>query len=61
MEEQMKNLGESAGLFEVNFPDYKQLRACRREVFLLKGLWDMIDAVITSIGKFHYGLCFIPT
>ena len=45
----MKMLGESAGLFEVNFPDYKQLRACRREVFLLKGLWDMIYAVLTSI------------
>ena len=45
----MKMMGGSAGLFEVNFPDYKQLRACRREVFLLKGLWDMIYAVLTSI------------
>lgn len=45
----MKTLSESAGLFEVNVPDYKQLRACRREVFLLKGLWDMIYAVLTSI------------
>lgn len=49
MEKEMKTLAESAGLFEVNFPDYKQLRACRREVCLLKGLWDMIYAVLTSI------------
>ena len=28
----MANLQESASLFEVNTPDYKQLRGCRREV-----------------------------
>ena len=31
----MKELCESAGLFEVNVPDYKQLKACRKSV---KGL-----------------------
>ena len=47
----MNALSESAGLFEVNFPDYKQLRACRREVFLLKQLWDMIEVVLSSIEE----------
>lgn len=51
MEEEMNALSESAGLFEVNFPDYKQLRACRREVFLLKQLWDMIEVVLSSIDE----------
>ena len=51
MEEEMNALSESAGLFEVNFPDYKQLRACRREVFLLKQLWDMIEVVLSSIEE----------
>ena len=51
MEEEMNALSESAGLFEVNFPDYKQLRACRREVFLLKQLWDMIGVVLSSIEE----------
>ena len=47
----MNALSESAGLFEVNFPDYKQLRACRKEVFLLKQLWDMIEVVLSSIEE----------
>ena len=32
MEQVMADLQESASLFEVNTPDYKQLKACRREV-----------------------------
>ncbi len=32
MEEEMYSLKESAGLFEVSLPEYKQLKACRREV-----------------------------
>ena len=32
METDMAALQESAGLFEVNVPDYKQLKACRKEV-----------------------------
>ena len=51
MEEEMNALSESAGLFEVNFPDYKQLRACRKEVFMLKQLWDMIEVVLSSIEE----------
>ena len=45
----MRDLAESAGLFEVNMPDYKQLKACRKDVCLLKTLWDMIELVVTSI------------
>uniref|UniRef100_A0A8B9VFM5 Dynein axonemal heavy chain 17 n=1 Tax=Anas zonorhyncha TaxID=75864 RepID=A0A8B9VFM5_9AVES len=37
------------GLFEVAVPEYKQLKACHREVRLLKQLWDMIVLVNTSI------------
>ncbi|XP_071813348.1 dynein beta chain, ciliary-like isoform X2 [Apostichopus japonicus] len=49
METEMAALKESAGLFEVNLPDYKQLKACRREVRLLKVLWDVIFLVRSSI------------
>ena len=38
MEQVMANLHESASLFEVNIPDYKQLKACRREVRYCKSL-----------------------
>jgi len=49
MEKEMEQIAESAGLFEVNMPEYKQLKACRKEVCLLKTLWDMIFLVIGSI------------
>eukprot|EP00058_Branchiostoma_floridae_P013849 XP_002599337.1 hypothetical protein BRAFLDRAFT_275161 [Branchiostoma floridae] len=48
MEQEMAALQESAGLFEVNVPDYKQLKQCRKEIKMLKTLWDMIILVITS-------------
>ncbi|KAL4648151.1 dynein heavy chain 9, axonemal-like [Arapaima gigas] len=48
-ESTMAAITESAGLFEVNIPDYKQLKQCRKEVLLLKELWDMIIVVDSSI------------
>ena len=50
MEGEMTALAESAGLFEVNMPDFKQLKACRREVMMLKTLWDMVRLVLSSIN-----------
>ena len=41
----MALLLESAGLFEVNVPDFKQLKQCRKEIKLLKQLWDYIVIV----------------
>ncbi|XP_010617035.1 dynein heavy chain 17, axonemal [Fukomys damarensis] len=49
METAMEALCKSGSLFEVTVPDYKQLKACRREVCLLKELWDMIVMVNSSI------------
>uniref|UniRef100_F7AU91 AAA+ ATPase domain-containing protein n=1 Tax=Ciona intestinalis TaxID=7719 RepID=F7AU91_CIOIN len=49
MENEMKKLYESAAIFEINAPDFKQIKQCRREVILLKSLWDMITLVKTSI------------
>nr|CAB3238531.1 dynein beta chain, ciliary-like [Phallusia mammillata] len=49
METEMGALQTSADLFEVNMPDYKQLKACRRELRHLKRLWDMIILVRTSL------------
>lgn len=48
MEGIMEALSKSGGLFEVPVPDYKQLKACHREVRLLKELWDMV--VVVSAG-----------
>lgn len=50
----MQALCKSGSLFEVTVPDYKQLKACRREVCLLKELWDMIVMVRQcSLGTRH--------
>nr|XP_057916965.1 dynein heavy chain 9, axonemal [Doryrhamphus excisus] len=45
----MTSLVESASLFEVTVSEYKQLQQCRREVGLLKELWDMIAVVESSM------------
>jgi dynein heavy chain len=40
MENNMIKLDKSAQLFEVQVPDFKQIKQCRKEVKLLKSLWD---------------------
>uniref|UniRef100_A0A8C5WIH4 Dynein axonemal heavy chain 17 n=1 Tax=Leptobrachium leishanense TaxID=445787 RepID=A0A8C5WIH4_9ANUR len=53
MEATMASIYESAALFEVNVPDYKQLKQCRKEVCLLKELWDMITLVTSSMNDWQ--------
>ena len=49
MEREMTTLADSASLFEVNIPDFKQLKQCRKEIALLKTLWDYTEIVRSSI------------
>ena len=51
MEINMKELQDSAVLFEVEVPEFKQLINCRREVKMLKQLWDYIFLVRTAIDE----------
>ncbi|KAG8542256.1 hypothetical protein GDO81_027097, partial [Engystomops pustulosus] len=53
MESIMASIYESAALFEVNVPDYKQVKQCRKEVCLLKELWDMISLVTSSMNDWQ--------
>ncbi|XP_043925657.1 dynein axonemal heavy chain 9 [Protopterus annectens] len=53
MESTMASIYESAGLFEVSVPDYKQLKQCRKEVRHLKELWDMICLVETNMNDWQ--------
>lgn len=53
MEAMMASIFESAALFEVNVPDYKQLKQCQKEVRLLKELWDMITLVTSSMDDWQ--------
>ena len=49
MEKEMQQLLESAQLFEVNVPEFKQLKQCRKEIGLLKALWDVVNVVQSSM------------
>ncbi|KAF7248346.1 Dynein beta chain, ciliary [Varanus komodoensis] len=49
LEAEMKNLQETANLFEVSVPEYKQLKQCRTDAILLKSVWDMVVFVQMSI------------
>ncbi|XP_052825334.1 dynein beta chain, ciliary isoform X1 [Octopus bimaculoides] len=51
MEKEMESLQISAALFEVNIPDFKQLKQCRRDLRLLKHLWDYIEIVCSCISE----------
>ena len=53
MEDNMNQLYESAGLFEVTVPEFKQLKACRRDTIMLKSLWDMIFLVQSSFADWE--------
>ncbi|XP_029444925.1 dynein heavy chain 11, axonemal [Rhinatrema bivittatum] len=49
LEEELLRMQKSANLFELVIPDYKQMKQCRKEIKLLKGLWDIIFYVKSSI------------
>ncbi|KAI8438868.1 hypothetical protein MSG28_011209 [Choristoneura fumiferana] len=49
LEESMKGIQESGSLFEVNVPEFKLLKQCRKELRMLKQLWDYVYIVRTSI------------
>jgi dynein heavy chain len=38
----------AAGLFEVNIPFFIQLKQCRKELSLLKTLWDYVFVIRSS-------------
>ncbi|XP_077131681.1 dynein beta chain, ciliary-like [Ranitomeya variabilis] len=49
LEDELRKLQDTADLFEVGIPEYKQLRQCRAASILLKSVWDMVIFVRTSI------------
>ncbi|XP_054427204.1 dynein axonemal heavy chain 9 isoform X2 [Pteronotus mesoamericanus] len=49
MESTVASISDASSLFEVNVPDYKQLKQCRREVCQLKELWDTVGMVTSTI------------
>ena len=50
---EMDDLADKAALFEVNIPEFRQLRNCRREVILVKETWDLATLVNSSINDWR--------
>ena len=44
LESEMALLLQSAHLFDVTVSEYRQLKCCRKEIVLLKSLWDSVGA-----------------
>lgn len=59
MEMEMKKLQDTADLFEVSFPEYKQLRQCRSDIILVKAVWDMVVFVKVRLNYRKLGWCVI--
>ncbi|XP_072288151.1 dynein axonemal heavy chain 11-like, partial [Pyxicephalus adspersus] len=53
LEDEMRKLQETAELFEVSIPEYKQLRHCRSAIVLLKSVWDMVVFVRVLVEMNH--------
>ncbi|TMW50187.1 hypothetical protein DOY81_004746 [Sarcophaga bullata] len=49
LECEMAEIQESGSLFEVNIPEFKLLKQCRKELRMLKQLWDYVYIVQTCI------------
>lgn len=53
MEKEVAELQESTNLFDVTIPDYRDIKLCRREITILKELWDIVVFVqVTSLIYF---------
>ncbi|XP_055614548.1 dynein beta chain, ciliary, partial [Uranotaenia lowii] len=50
METQMKNLTDSAALFELNPPDDSRLKQCRKEIRMIKQIWDFVYAIESCVN-----------
>jgi dynein heavy chain len=49
----MVDFHDAAALFDVNTPEFKQLKACRKEICMLKVLWDQIELVRNSFSEWN--------
>ena len=48
MEKEVAELQESTNLFDVTIPEYRDIKLCRKEIIVLKELWDIVVFVQVS-------------
>ncbi|KAG7460462.1 dynein heavy chain 11, axonemal [Solea senegalensis] len=49
MEKEVAELQKATNLFDVIIPDYRDIKLCRREITILKELWDIVIFVQNSV------------
>lgn len=49
LDEELEKLNDQANIFEQTMPDFKQIRVIKKEVKLLKNLWDYVYVVTSSL------------
>ncbi len=59
MEKEVAELQESTNLFDVTIPDYRDIKLCRREITILKELWDIV--VFVQVSSLEYFVCLNVT
>lgn len=50
-EEELKTLHDQANIFEQQIMEFKQIKLARRELRLLKNLWDYVNIVASSLDE----------
>ncbi|KAJ1334726.1 hypothetical protein BSLG_007881 [Batrachochytrium salamandrivorans] len=53
METEAGSLKKSCELFELNTPTYRQLSDCRRDIGMLKVMWDLVSLVTYMFGQWR--------
>lgn len=51
LEEELKALHKQANIFEQPVTEFKQIKLVRRELKLLKNLWDYVNIVLSSLDE----------
>lgn len=54
LEQNMQDQAEQGNLFELTLPEFKQLKASRKEIRQLKQLWDFVNIVRSCIDEWKY-------
>lgn len=51
LEEKLKDLHDQANIFEQQVPEFKQIKLARKELRLLKNLWDYVNIITSSLDE----------
>lgn len=51
LEEELRNLTEQATLFDIAMTEYKPLKLNRKEIKLIKQLWDFVNIVVSFLDE----------